>query len=278
MKKILVATDFSTNSKVGLRFAIQLASQQNIELTFIHSFYLIKPSSWSFEKFMEYEKNESFEIHKKLNEFVTTVYKETGITPSHFKCIVTKGVFAESCILEHAIEQQFDFICIGTRGAGKLTKVFGTTASNLINHSTIPVIVVPKNYRRGVVKKILYATDFSNLKNELTEVINFAKPLHSKVELVHCYKTTDQLETKTKIFDIVKRNTTYPIKLHLELMIRSELLISKIDTVIKKSKANLLVMFTEHNKSFLKKIIFSSQSEEYSFKAKIPLLVYKKRN
>lgn len=278
MKKILVATDFSANSKVGLRFAIQLASQQNIELTFIHSYNLVKPTSWSESKFIDFEKKESFEIHEKLNQFILTVYREMGIIPTQFNCVITKGVFAESCILEHALEHQFDFICIGTRGAGKLTKIFGTTASNLICHSTIPVIVVPKNYRRSTVKKILYASDFSNLKNELTEVINFAKPLQSKVELIHCYKSTDQLETKNKIFDIVKRNTAYPIKLHLEMMNRSELLISKIDMVIKKSKANLLVMFTEHNKSFLKKIIFSSQSEEYSFKAKIPLLVYKKRN
>ncbi len=276
MKKILVATDFSANSKVGLRFAIQLASQQNIELTFIHSHNLIVKVSWDPEKFIAYEKQKSFEIHKKLNQFVLTVYKEMGIVPRHFKCIISKGVFAESCILEHAIEHQFDFICLGTRGAGQLTKIFGTTASNLIAHSTIPVIVVPKNYRRSAIKKILYASDFSNLKKELTEVINFAQPIQSKIEIIHCYKSIDELETKNKIFAIVKRNSEYPIKLNLEMMIRSELLIGKIDMVVDKSKANLLVMFTEHNKSFLKKIIYSSQSVEYSFKAKIPLLVYKK--
>lgn len=276
MKKMLVATDFSTNSKVGLRFAIQLASHQNMELTFIHSYNLIKPWGWSKEKIIKYEQKESFKIHQKLNHFVYAVYKEMGVMPTHFKCIISKGVFAESCILEHALEQQFDFICIGTRGAGKLTKIFGTTASNLISHSVIPIIVVPKNYRRKNIKKIVYASDLNNLKNELLAVIDFALPLLSKVELIHCYKATDAIETKIKLVDVVQKRIAFPVKLHLEMMNRSELLTSKIDSVIEKTKANLLVMFTDHKKSFIKKIIFSSQSEEYAFKAKIPLLVFKK--
>ncbi|MDR6782771.1 nucleotide-binding universal stress UspA family protein [Pedobacter africanus] len=36
MKRILVTTDFSANSKAGLRFAIQLAAQNNYQLTFFH--------------------------------------------------------------------------------------------------------------------------------------------------------------------------------------------------------------------------------------------------
>ena len=59
MDKILVTTDFSSNSKAGLRFAIQLASQHKYELTFFHSYYIMKPTSWNDETSAAYEKSEA---------------------------------------------------------------------------------------------------------------------------------------------------------------------------------------------------------------------------
>lgn len=40
MKRILVSTDFSENSKSGIRLAIHWASQQNLELIFIHVLHI----------------------------------------------------------------------------------------------------------------------------------------------------------------------------------------------------------------------------------------------
>ena len=54
MNKILVTTDFSVNSKAGLKFAIQLASQHNYDLTFLHVYYIMKPTSWSKKTFEDY--------------------------------------------------------------------------------------------------------------------------------------------------------------------------------------------------------------------------------
>ena len=46
MKRILVTTDFSTNSKAGVRFAIQLASQTKCELTFYNVHETLKSNAW----------------------------------------------------------------------------------------------------------------------------------------------------------------------------------------------------------------------------------------
>jgi len=45
MKKILVTKDFSTHSKAGLRFAMQLATQTEVELVFFHCFQAPIPTS-----------------------------------------------------------------------------------------------------------------------------------------------------------------------------------------------------------------------------------------
>lgn len=47
MEKLLVTTDFSTNSKAGIRFALQLQSQSNCSLVFYHAISVSKPTSWS---------------------------------------------------------------------------------------------------------------------------------------------------------------------------------------------------------------------------------------
>ncbi|MBL0340770.1 MAG: universal stress protein [Bacteroidetes bacterium] len=180
MDKILVTTDFSTNSKAGLRFAIQLASQHQFELTFLHSYYIIKPTSWSDATFATYKKREEDKIQNKLNRFVTDVYKRMGVVPGTIKCIIKSSVFTDSNIREYAAENKFSYICISTRGAGKLKKIFGTNTSSLINQSHTPVISVPPHYRTTKIKSILYASDLVSLENELKKVVAFAKPLSAK--------------------------------------------------------------------------------------------------
>ncbi|MBK7667050.1 MAG: universal stress protein [Sphingobacteriaceae bacterium] len=45
--KIIVTTDFSTSSKSGIRFALQLAAQTKCELTFYNVFEGVENNSWN---------------------------------------------------------------------------------------------------------------------------------------------------------------------------------------------------------------------------------------
>src|SRR5690242_1387580 len=145
MEKILVTTDFSANSKGGLRFAIQLASQYKFELTFFHSYYVLIPTGWSNSKISEYKKIEEKKIQNKLNRFVAMVYKKPGINSPKFKCVIRSSAFTESNIRKYAAENKFSFICTTTRGVGKFKRLFGTTTAKLIKQSPVPIIVVPTN-------------------------------------------------------------------------------------------------------------------------------------
>lgn len=276
MKKILVPTDFSTNSKAGLRFAIQLSSQNKYELTFFHSYYIVKPVSWSDAAFEAYEKKEVNKILKNLHQFVESVYKSVGVVSENTKCVLSSSTLAETSIREYAAENQFSFICISTRGAGKLKRIFGTHTSNLINYSSVPVIAVPHNYRISKIASMLYASDLVNLENELEKVVAFAKPLNAKVELLHFNSLADVI-TDSKIIEIaVKEFSKYDIELHFKNTNLVNTLISNIESAIQKSKPSMLIMFTLQNRSLFQKIFLSSVSAEYSFNAKVPLLVFNK--
>ncbi|MDZ4711915.1 MAG: universal stress protein [bacterium] len=276
MQKILVTTDFSANSKAGLRFAIQLASQHKYELTFFHSYYLVKPTAWSDATFQSHKKVETKKIQDQLNNFVDAVYKSMNIIPRNSKCIIINSVFVDANIREYAAQNKFNYICISTRGAGKLKKMFGTNTSNLINQSDVPVIAVPSSYRSKKITNILYASDLTRLEKELKQVVDFAKPIKARVELLH-FMSPLEIITDSKIIETaVKKFSKYDIKLHLENPNHIETLITNIESAIKKSKPSMVIMFTQQNRTFFEKLFQSSKSAEYSFNAKVPVLVFNK--
>ena len=274
MGKILVTTDFSSNSKAGLRFAIQLASQNKYELTFFHSYYIMKPISWSDATFAAYEKSEAEIIQKNLNRFVASVYKYVGVISKNTKCVIRRSVLTDRNIREFAEENKFNFICISTRGAGKFEKLLGTNTSNLINHSTVPVIAVPYKYRTSKITRILYPSDLINLQNELKNVVEFTKPFKAKVELLHFSYPSENNTNKNKVDAAEKIISKHNIKLHLENVNLAENLISNIEAAVRLSKPSMVIMFTEHNRSLFDKIFLSSNAAEYSFNTKVPLLVF----
>jgi nucleotide-binding universal stress UspA family protein len=57
MKKIIVPTDFSVNSKAGVRFAVHWATRQKLELVYVHVLHILRATRWSdayFEKYVEH--------------------------------------------------------------------------------------------------------------------------------------------------------------------------------------------------------------------------------
>ena len=162
---------------------------------------------------------------------------------SRAHCVLSSAVAPDGNIVDYAAKNNFDFICISTRGAGTIRKIFGTNTSTVIKKSKVPVISVPHNYKPENIDTILYASDLDSLNPELKTVINFNKSLKAKIELLH--------------FD-------FPAELHLK------------EKIMKRSKPSILIMFRHTQKSIFDKIFVPSYSAEFSFISKVPLIVFAK--
>ena len=276
MKKILATTDFSENSKAGLYFAIQLASQNNFELTFFHTYHILVPTAWNEVRIEGYENDEAENIKRKLNVFVEETYKEINITDAQYKCVIKSSVFADSCIREYAAENNFNFICISTRGAGAVKRLLGTNTGNLINNSEVPVIAIPHNYEKRDVTSILYVSDLLNYEKEILKVIAFAEPLKATVELLHLTSAPDKKADLGIIEKAIKGIETYNVNFKTTPRNPDNSLVSDIEEAVKNIQPSVMVMFTEQNRNWFEKIFLSSKSAEYSFNAKVPLLVFHK--
>lgn len=276
MKKILVTTDFSPNSKAGIRFAIQLASQHNYELTFFHSHHLAKPTGWNDKVYATFEKTESEKIRKKLGDFVRAVYRSTRIKPGQIRCVSRSSFVADSNIMNYAVEGKFSFICISRSGEGKFTKLFGTNTTNLVEQSEVPVIAVPNNYRRSKISDMLFAADLSDINNELQQVVDFARPIAARIKLLHFKEVSDTADDLAKMEKAVGQFHKDAIQLQVEDYDYSGTLISNMEKVIEKSKLSMLVMFSQQKRGFLEKLFRTSNASALSLHSKLPLLILKK--
>jgi nucleotide-binding universal stress UspA family protein len=150
MKKMLVTTDFSANSKKAIRFAMQIASQNNYKLLFYNVASIMKkPSIWDNIYYGDYERAEIRRNLDKLEKFISKIHQQTTLPMISYECIcevMNSPLFSVSeQIMNYANQVNANYICVSSRGSGTIDKLFGTIASELILKSSIPLFVVPKN-------------------------------------------------------------------------------------------------------------------------------------
>jgi nucleotide-binding universal stress UspA family protein len=277
MIKILVATDFSSTSRKGIRFAMQLASQIECELIFYHVVEIFKPSIWDMAYYNQYEANELYESQKILEQFIQTIYQKSKIQKKTYKCVCQVSTSFGNQIIEFANGINVDYLCVSTIGSGKLIQIFGTTASELIKNCAIPIFIIPKNYKRKPLNEICFASDLVNFKEELNQVKQLTNLLKAKLNVLH-FDYSVQLKTKHNIINKLhsKYETNY-IKFHFIAQNALYPLHENIQKYIFKSKPSLLVTFTKQNRNWFHSAFIASKTADMAYNSTIPMLVFKKK-
>jgi hypothetical protein len=165
---------------------------------------------------------------------------------------------------------------MSTRGAGKIDKLYGTHTGTLITNSPVPVIAVPKHYRKTSLNNLLYASDFKNYSCELKKVVAFARPLHATINVLHLSSGRENLQVDVSHENEISSNFDSKIN----LLIKGKHSFQSFAKFLQKEKftpkPSLIIMFTEQKRDMLKKLLSPSKTENLSFKTKIPLLAFHK--
>lgn len=247
-----------------MRFAIQLASQCGVSLTFLHVQHVMRITTWTEATYAAHEKSELDKAREALDHFVEAVYKSRYADPVNYTCVVKISPFTDSTILNYAVDHAFDYICISTHGAGMIGTLFGSTASHLINQSSVPVIAVPTTYRTSQLSTVLYVSDLSRL-DELKRVVEFARPLSAAVELLHFKEFYEPTIDPDIVGAAVQKQTDYPVAVQLNPRHVANSLTGDIDAAIKVHKPSVLVMFTTQTDGFLARLMGTGNSVDYHF-------------
>lgn len=276
MDKILVTTDLSANSRAGLRFAINWAQQKKAQLIFLHVHQVLRASTWSDAKYDFYVGEDKKRLMSELESFVGSVYKSMKATPDKYKCELHHSFDVAESIASYAKAQKCTYICIATRGAGMVKKLFGTNTGKLIRLSATPVLCVPISYRVKPITKVLYASDMTNYEQELKNVVAVAKPFKASVELLHMSFPYEFIMNEAMAEKELKKKFRYDIDLHYAQRDIELSLLQDIEKAITKAKPSLVVMYTEQKRSFFDRLFSSSRTTEFTFSTKVPMLIYNK--
>ncbi len=276
MEKILVTTDQSINSKAAIRFAIKLAKQRKAELIILHVYHLLKPFNWTDLAFDEYGDSFREKTISELKSFIADIYHDIHEPEINHQLVLVSHIDVVDGIMQYATKHNCSYICISTRGAGVLTKIFGTHTAKLITHSPIPVLCVPSSYHLKELKHILYASDMTDYERELSKVVAFARPIHASVEMMHISYPFEFAFDKELMEATLKKKADYEVTILNRERDVTNALLEDIDDAVKFSKPSLLVLFTHQSRSMFEKLFYPSNAEDYSFYGKIPMLTFNK--
>ena len=165
---------------------------------------------------------------------------------------------------------------MSTRGAGILKRILGTNTSSVLSKSPIPVIAVPRDYRRSRVSHILYASDLTALSTELKQVKKFADDSKSQLSVIHYRQLMEPAEVKRNLEKVAKRYSSFGVNFSQEKYDVSRSMYEHLNSAVRRFKPSVLAVFTKQDKGLLQRIFPQSNSEKLSFNTKRPLLVFPK--
>ncbi len=276
MKKILVPTDFSSNSKKAIHYAAEIAAASGADICIVHildiaaavmSEAIVMQGSLDREMIADAE--------KKLEELVESTKQ---VTHGKVASKMVTGLVVDG-ILEAARENDADMIILGTLGDTALQeKIFGSITAKVIGRADIPVLAVPLQYEWEQPESILLAlNNFKEDPSIMDTLIYVAKLFNTPIKVAiftndKNSQAVDYLQNKRDV-DLFCNNMQHE---HPELKIESHPLYGThfeeaIKTYVKTDKTSLLVMLN-HKRNFLESLFHRSMTKKMSYHTDIPLL------
>ncbi|MBE8726042.1 universal stress protein [Flavobacterium hungaricum] len=276
MKKILVTTDLSYNSKPAVRFAIQLAAQAGYELTFLYvnSSFIIDP--FSAVTFVGLPEPDTKMQEQSLKRFIHTLYRQTHKQPENINYIVENKLAVNEAILDCAKRIRADYICMSTRGGGLANKLLGSHTSKILHDSTIPILVVPRHYRMKQLNSVLYPSDIEDIKIELPLIKKFAAEFNAPISIYHYDYFTEEEEINKKLHEIENQYKSNTLHFHFKKLNPEVSLLRHLQIDIMRAKPSIITMFAKEDRSWFEQLFQSIKTSEKGFDTKTPMLVFRK--
>ena len=280
MKKLLFLTDFSAHATHAAEYGYTLAKQIKASVLLCniviipaetpHSAMLVWPMENPerlMDASMDYLKRLRNHLTKKnSDEFEPIVHliNEEGLVNDRVEDIVNAN--------------HIDMVVMGTHGSSGLsTFLLGNHARNMIDNTTKPLLLVPHTAKQKPVKKIAYASDFTNKKEDLAAIyslIELAKALNAEILIIHIQDDEKPSASFKKWLDeflveLSNKANYHNIYYRIEKRPNAEY---GLDWLCQNGQIDMLAML-HRPKDFLSGLLSGSHTQKMAKHIQIPLLV-----
>ncbi len=284
---IICPVDFSEDSLNAAHYAILLASKIQAEVKFVYAYNSTQIMANPFPDAFSYQigmgnifKDENLSAKKGMTLFRTKVLgfiKTQGLTEVK---ITTKVLNLDPmmAIPQYCNKFKSGLVVMGTKGIGK-SKGFqaGSMALHTIENVSIPVLVVPKQYKFKALQtfNIMYLTDFDDKDfKAFRKLMSIVSLFDATVHCIHIQHEKDRI-SQVMLDELVDHlKNAYPdFKVDCSL-IESHEMTKSINGYVSAKGINLISL-SEHKRNFLLSLFSKSVVKEILFEVKTPILVFK---
>jgi hypothetical protein len=219
---------------------------------------------------LEDEEKDANNDQQLLEEEATLLNKLTGVVVD---CLLKGGDAAKEILTLEKMKMP-DLVIAGMKETGNFRKfIFGSVATDVINETITPVIIVPEKYSFNHIERIAFGIDF-DLKRELqmhssiNELFQLFKP---NTFLINIVKEGAQIRPNDCVSE---RNVEkyFENKEHLYCFLEDNDMIRGLKDFVSWNKIDLMVMMPRE-RNLLGKIFEESKTKKMAFNTEIPLLI-----
>ncbi|MCB0533231.1 MAG: universal stress protein [Lewinellaceae bacterium] len=276
MKKILVPTDFSNNSRHAIRIAAGIAQKVKGRLELLHANTAVAYAPPLPDYYVP-EAYDMSEYYENAAEELYTIKRELGDSGKYddvrFETVVEEG-FLYSTVRRIAEEDRADLIIMGTKGATGTTEFFvGSNTEKVIRTAPCPVLAVPENAGAFDLKKVIFPTTLRKDQEVVFQTLaEWQKAYPFEVKILYLnnpggFETNDEIEKAiTGFTEAVGLKNASPYISGNTFNEEASIL-----QFANQENADLIVMGT-HQRQGLSHLLFGSLTEDTANHSDIPVL------
>lgn len=269
MKTILIPTDFSKTAINAVNYATALAHKLKAQVVLFHAFrppVIASDVPVVIPTIRDIEKNCVRRL-KDLRAKIKTQYPKMEID------VVCKLGFASEAINNYIKSEKPDWIVMGIQGAGYIKgRMFGSTATDILASSQVPVITVDQNLTFAPLKQIVVAVDHKAIaKKKLEPLIELAGVFKSHLSLLHVTESQGSMPTLVQASEGIKLEHNIEVLKHSYYFLEGDDVVAGINRFVKEKQSDMIVMFPRKH-SFLERLFKDTKTRRIAFQLKAPLL------
>lgn len=276
MKKLLFPTDFSEAAEAAFTFALPLARAMGAEIHCLHAYNLANTADWLapadiIASLQEEEEQRALEQMDAYHERI----KADAQQPVPLKPTLRAG-FAADVVAQVCKELNPDLVVMGTKGAtNPIDRMLGSITSQVMTDITHPILAIPETATYSPIRRIAYATDFSERDRKSVSVLGeLAQAMHASVIAVRVVKDPADLPEPNEehALEATYRQDSGVSDLMLR-HVQADEVSEALARFMEEEGADVLAAST-HHRSFFQSLFHRSVTRRLALYARKPLLVF----
>lgn len=265
--RILVPVDFSRNSAVSLRYALDLAGF--VGASSVKVIHVFTPSVATGDAITMSPVGELMaQREEDLKNFVVDMPTPAGVSRSEELLIG----FAADKIVE--VAGKADLIVMGSTGeADLLEQVFGSVSSSVAQRSPCPVLLVPKRGDFHDYENVLYASNNLSLsRRAVLRLMDFNELFRARIHFVHVNDEEGSHEgQREKLFAPLFANPDPEFSFEIK-EVSAESVQEGLVEYLEDHPIDLAIMVTKH-RGFWERLFHRSETRQMVLHPQTPLLI-----